>query len=149
MVCFKQMGPTPRIWCMQSGGTGLFRNMFRTLSSTISAAAQVRYTMVLRLRAILGIMGCDDGPMDICSAPDVHPTTSIYCSIFWFDWSHSLLFTRIEKPNLDIDLVDSSASMSPMVSHQLFPDGVERSSSCYEFWSQKGSCVDVGLTPEL
>lgn len=149
MVCFKQMGPTPRIWCMQSGGTGLFRNMFRTLSSTFSTAAQVRYTMVFRLRSILGIMGCDDGPMDICFAPDVHTTVAIYCSIFWLDWSHSLFFTRIEKHNLDIDLVDSSASMPAMVSSQLFPDGLKWSSSCNEFRSKKGSCVDVGLTPEI
>src|ERR1700693_1581778 len=50
--------------------------------------------MVVRLCAILSIMGIYVRPLDVFSAPDFGTTSTFHRSLFWLYRSHPLLFTR-------------------------------------------------------
>jgi hypothetical protein len=39
--------------------------------------------MVSRLSLVLSIMGCNDGPLELCLAPDVDTTSTFYGGLLW------------------------------------------------------------------
>lgn len=129
--------------------------------------------MVARLRVILGLMGCHDGPHDLCLPPYINTTPALHSSIFWLHRSHIVLFTRCkfwllplllatipqhnhesrltlllssaEEYHLDPLLCHHPACLFALVSCQLFPYGLKRSAPRHHIWRKTSCCLDVRL----
>lgn len=104
--------------------------------------------MVFRVSLVPSIMGCHDGTMELCLAPDVDTTSAFYGGLFWIYSSHSIFqsgrkcpptpWSLLGTPWLNwnqckarkyyshFDLIYYATCLLDMVSCQLFSDGFKR-----------------------
>jgi hypothetical protein len=106
--------------------------------------------MVFRVSLVPSIMGCHDGTLELCLAPDVDTTSAFYGGLFWIYSSHTIFqFGCKHSPSCGslghsrlpllkqnscaarkyyphFDLITCATCMLDLVPCQLFPDGLKR-----------------------
>jgi len=139
------MGPLVDIWRLQSWSTCLFRYRFCSLANNDGKATQVRHSVVSRLSPLLSIMGCNDGPLELCLAPDVHTTSTVYGGLFWLYSLDTVFQSWSWKHYSYLDIISRTTCMPDLVPCQLFPYGLQRIKACDKLRGPKSRCLDDGV----
>jgi len=99
--------------------------------------------MVFRLSPIPSVMGCNDGPLELCLAPDVDATSTVYGGLFWIYRPDSIFQSWTWKYYSHLDIISRATCMLDLVPCQLFPYGLKRIKARDKLRSSKGGCMDV------
>jgi hypothetical protein len=111
------------------------------------------------------LVGSYDGTLELCDAPDVYTTITLYRSLFWINRTHSIFQSRSKSSlpwvhdmsfqtdddaareyDLDSDIVHNTISMSDLVSCELFPNGQLRFAPGNKFWCAESGSLDDWLS---
>ncbi len=86
-----------------------------------------------------------DGPLDICAASGIDATIALYSSVLWLHRPDAVLLDRPPQHSSYPALGHYSAGMPPLVSRELFSNGLKRPALCHVVWRAQCGCLDVRL----